>query len=113
MKTCLVRVQDTHIGVGLFWFETEEELSCMIDQIATPEACEYRLITGGGVFFDDIPLPNPDDEDNRVGPVATALSDMRGYDEGLVHELVSDGTWHPCVSSDGKDKVVYLMDWTE
>ena len=92
MKTALVRVQDTHIGVGLFWFETEEELSCMIDQIATPDACEYRIITGGGVFFNDIPLPNPDDDDT--------LSDMRGYDERLIHELVSDGTWYPCVSMD-------------
>jgi hypothetical protein len=95
MKTCLVRVQDTHIGVGLFWFETEEELSCMIDQIADPAACEYRIIDGGGVFFNDLSLPNPDDDDT--------LSDMRGYDEGLIHELVSDGTWHPCLS----------MDWTE
>ena len=92
MKTALVRVQDTHIGVGLFWFETEEELSCMIDQIATPDACEYRIITGGGVFFNDTPLPNPDDDDT--------LSDMRGYDERLIHELVSDGTWYPCVSMD-------------
>jgi hypothetical protein len=92
MKTCLVRVQDTHIGVGLFWFETEEELSCMIDQIATPDACEYRIITGGGVFFNDTPLPNPDDDDT--------LSDMRGYEERLIHELVSDGTWYPCVSMD-------------
>lgn len=89
MKTALVRVQDTHIGVGLFWFETKEELSCMIDQIATPDACEYRIITGGGVFFDDTPLPNDD-----------TLSEMRGYEEGLIHELVSDGTWHPCVSMD-------------
>ena len=95
MKTCLVRVQDTHIGVGLFWFETEKELSWMIDQITDPAECEYRLITGGGVFFDDIPLPNPDDDDT--------LSDMRGYDEGFIHDLVSDGTWHPCLS----------MDWTE
>ena len=94
MKTCLVRVQDTHIGVGLFWFETEEELSCMIDQIATPDACEYRIIGGGGVFFNDIPLPNDDTLPFR------ASSDMRGYDEGLIHELVSDGTWHPCVSID-------------
>lgn len=91
MKTCLVRVQDTHTGVGLFWFETEEELSCMIDQIATPDACEYRIITGGGVFFNDIPLPNPDDD---------TMPDMRGYEEGLIHELVSDGTWYPCVSMD-------------
>lgn len=92
MKTCLVRVQDTHVGVGLFWFETEEELSWMIEQVATPEACEYRIIGGGGVFFNDIPLPNPSDDDT--------LSDMRGYDEGLILELVSDGTWHPCVSKD-------------
>ena len=92
MKTCLVRVQDTHIGVGLFWFETEEELSCMIDQIATPAACEYRIIGGGGVFFDDIPLPNQSDDDT--------LSDMRGYDEGLILELTADGVWHPCVSKD-------------
>jgi hypothetical protein len=92
MKTCLVRVQDTHTGVGLFWFETEEELSCMIDQIATPDACEYRIITGGGVFFNDTPLPNPDDDDK--------MSDMRGYNEGLIHELVSDSTWYPCVSMD-------------
>ena len=91
MKTALVRVQDTHIGVGLFWFETEEELSCMIDQIATPDACEYRIITGGGVFFDDTPLPNPDDD---------TMPDMRGYEERLIHELVSDGTWYPCVSMD-------------
>ena len=91
MKTCLVRIQDTHIGVGLFWFETKKELSCMIDQIATPDACEYRIITGGGVFFDDTPLPNPDDD---------TMPDMRGYEEGLIHELVSDGTWYPCVSMD-------------
>ena len=95
MKTCLVRVQDTHAGVGLFWFKTEEELSWMIDQIATPEACEYRIIGGGGVFFNNLPLPNPSDDDT--------LSDMRGYDEGLILELTADGVWHPCVS----------VDWTE
>jgi hypothetical protein len=28
------------------------------------------------------------------------MSDMRGYNEGLIHELVSDSTWYPCVSMD-------------
>ena len=92
MKTCLVRVKDTHVGVGLFWFKTEDELSWMIDQITDPAGCEYRIIGGGGVFFDDIPLPNPSDYDT--------LSDSRGYTEDLIHELVADGTWHPCVSVD-------------
>ena len=92
MKTCLVRVKDTHVGVGLFWFKTEDELSWMIDQITDPAGCEYRIIGGGGVFFDDIPLPNPPDGDT--------LSDSRGYTEDLIHELVADGTWHPCVSVD-------------
>ena len=92
MKTCLVRVKDTHVGVGLFWFKTEDELSWMIDQITDPAGCEYRIIGGGGVFFDDLSLPNPPDDDT--------LSDSRGYTEDLIHELVADGTWHPCVSVD-------------
>ncbi len=88
MPVYLLRVQDTHEAVGIFWGDSIAQIWDGVDEHCDPGQCEYIVLKHGGIFFPDgapaLPLPEATEDDTEDDEVALFT---RGVSIG---ELVSE-----------------------
>ena len=98
MSAYLVRVQNTHELVGIFWANNLVDLGWTIDEALDPSECEYKKLKFGGIYWGssvDVTLPLKLSDDDESDPVTEVIkvAGAPNISEYLLMDLLSEKGW--------------------